>query len=193
MVFDIKTLQKRAYTPYHKECLYCIGNDIHASGIILILTCVFAYKMDDAAINDRTIFFSVIFILIGFAVSECFLNYRLSIISVFERNKAFEKKKVQICQIVEEASWSGHLWTSAISKLYPQSIDAGRYKLICQNDSGERIILRSVMSEKKRRIIAARIFDAKSTKCVVYYGCYSKIVMYYESNEKWTDIINHTF
>ena len=184
---DKKSIAKNAYAPYIKESLYCVEIFALVAGLILIIFAAFSVA---TGIN---VYIVPVIILSVYAVLDCILNHWLSILSAFERKCDWLECKLTIKAIKTEASWSGHMWESAIKKLYPKAWRVDRYKLICEDVDGKKIVLRSVMRGKKYQIIQDRVFNSLPTECSIMYGRYTKIVMYYKGKDIWTDKLNHMF
>ena len=66
-----------------------------------------------------------------------------------------------------------------------------RYKLICENEKKEKVVLRTVMSRRKHKLLVNQIFIEKGAKSFIYYGKRTKIVLCYKNGEAWTDKLNH--
>ena len=185
MVLD-KKIFKKAYSPYFKEARYCFIIYLCVSvSVVLFFVCF-------AAIKQIEVFLFLVPVLIVYALCEFATNYRLIFMIILE-NARCKKQTVIINRIVTEHSWSGHLWNSVLPKLYEKKQLVNRYKLICHDPNGKKVILRCVMSAKKCKFLQNRIFESLSTQCVIVYGKYSKIVICYESNQSWTDQLNHMF
>lgn len=113
---------------------------------------------------------------------------------MYEKRKCdWEKQNLVIDKIISEDTWTARLGESVIYKLYPKELHVYRYKLICYNQSGDKVVLRAVMSAKKYWIIQDRIFNSMSTDCIIYYGKLTRIVMMFKNQELWTDKLNHMF
>ena len=183
-----KKIAIRSYTPYFKESVYCLVIQVLVTG------CLCAVFVGVGVVYQITVWPILIGILIVAWVVELLLNQRLSMVALWELKKLkWNTAAVTILEISEEASWSGHIWESVISKLYPSNQRVGRYKLICQTKTGKKLVLRCIMSGKKWQIIQDRIFDKQSTECSIHYGTHTRIVMLYCSQEDWTDKLNHMF
>lgn len=183
-----KKFAKKAYKPYFFEARHCFMIYVLVSLIISVLFIAFSMIYD-----TNTIPF-LVSVLVIYLIADCLLNYRLSFMAMLEmKSLHWNKQELTIVKISKDYAWSGYLWTSVLPKLYPKEQRVDKYKLICKEESGENIVLRSVMSGKKYQIIQDRIFDSMPTKCTIYYGKISKIIMYYKNDEPWTDILNHNF
>ena len=181
-------LSKSAYEPYFKEALHCFQ-----MFVLVSLSCLCVSVAISVYANVNLLPFVAAFIIL-YALADCLLNYRLSLLALVESKKeAWDIEEFEIIKIFEEASWSGHLWKSTVARLYPQNLRVGKYKLKCRAKNGEITTLRAAMSGKKYQIIGERIFNSQVTKCKISYGKYSRIIIHYANGGEWTDKLNHLF
>lgn len=189
---DLRKLEKnalKAYQPYYEESSYCIWIYVVVSFVLVAVFLAFGHYAHDSKI--MVIGACIIGI---YAICEFFANHRLAVAALIEsKKKNWKKQKLTIRKIKTEASWSGHLWESVIPKLYPKGQSVSRYKIICMDENGQKVVLRIVMGGKKYQIIQDRVFQSLDTRCTIYYGAKSKIIIFFESNDVWTDRINHMF
>ena len=189
MDFDKKSIAIRAYSPYYREALYCLALSVR--DIIVIVLSYFLVFF----ISNMEPWKLYIAILVFYVLAISTIYYRVSILTLFEKKSCkWTVEKLAIQKIVQEASFSNHpCGKRTITKLYPKDVRMDRYKLICQNAEGKRVVLRTAMSGKKFQLIQDRIYYSLPTECKISYGKYSKIVMFYKSKELWTDQLNHLF
>lgn len=189
LFMDSKKKEKKArdaYRPYFKESMDTLIRSV------LIILCILTFSVAFSLVYENYFYLFATFAVFLYVICDCVLNYRLVILALIERKKnEWICEEIEVVRIKDEWVWSGYLWKSRLSKLYPKEMHVGRYKLECKNKEGKKINLRSVMSGKKYQILNDRIFYSRSTKCLVSFGRYTKIIMHYESNEKWTDQLNH--
>ena len=185
-----KHFERKVYEPYFKEVSHCFYNDIFLASVLLVLVIVISILISDYYF---LILYTKVFVI--FLIIEYLFIYHIFFKIIFERRKYdWCNQKVTIIKIVNEYSFSGNrLQGPIIPRLYPAKARVNRYKLICQNEDGKIIRLRSVMSAKKCFVIENRLSKSLSTNCTIYYGKHSKIVMFYKGEEKWTDLLNHIF
>ena len=189
MGLNKEEFERKAYSPYRKESQHCFSLFVFISLIFCILSCVLS------AIFNRNLMFLFIFALLIYSLLECILNFRIAILIFFEKRMCeWNNNEIIITKITKEHSASGPwLEGSALPKLYSADQHVNRYKMICINKKGEKIVLRTVLSIKKYRFIQERIFAELPMECIVHYGKYSKIIMFYQSKEDWCDKLNHIF
>jgi hypothetical protein len=188
MALDKDKISKKAYEPYFREAGHCFANFILISILVAIVFLSITYATGDNVIS------AALFIVAFYLVLDAIFNYRLSFLAMYEKRKCdWEKQNLVIDKIISEDTWTARLGESVIYKLYPKELHVYRYKLICYNQSGDKVVLRAVMSAKKYRIIQDRIFNSMSTDCIIYYGKLTRIVMMFKNQELWTDKLNHMF
>ena len=174
-----------SYRPYRKEALHCLGIFICILLTLSIPIALLAYTW------DSRILAWFILLTVGYIVVDCILIYRLSLISVYENKKCdWSIQKLTITKISQEFSWAFHWSADGISRLYPKELHFDKYKVVCKNEMGSRVVLRTAISGKKYQIIQNRLFENLDTTCTIYYGKHSKIIMLYKSNKTWTDQLN---
>jgi len=169
---------KRAYEPYVKEVLYCLGQDVMVFFIVMFLVVYF----------KKNIFIYMYILYIPLAI---LLNYRLCILIMLER--VFDKTilyEIELSKISRENSYSSK-WGGIIPELY-KNMHVNRYSIICSTIEGKNCRLRSVMSASK-----AQIFIDKGVKLhrhvTVVYGSLSKIIIHYEDNDDFSRKMNMMF
>lgn len=172
------TVVNKAYEPYIKEGIFCLFQGVLLA--ILVLLIAFASKIYWLLLNIPLYF-----------ISECYLNFRLPILFLCEKKHAWETRTVEItCVKYENSGTVKYGSGSIISKLYPKEQQVGRYKLICKNQSGKKLILRSVMPWKKYKLLVNRLLK-EPIKCRISYGKLSHVVFKYESDENWARTLNY--
>ena len=185
---DFNKYSKRAYAPYFKESIHCIEVFVFVSIILLVLFSILFVYLEISA------YYILIIGLVVYALLDCAFNHRLSILAVTEMRKGdWIKQEVVIKDIILEHSSSGYMGQSVIPKLYPKELGMERYKLVCENEKKEKVVLRTVMSRRKHKLLVNQIFIEKGAKSFIYYGKRTKIVLCYKSGEAWTDTLNHMF
>lgn len=188
MVFDKENITQRAYSPYNKMALYALPVTILIVFLSLIGACLLGYILN---VSFLFIFLPVALL---FITIQILLEYKTPLISLFERKRCeWVTEELTIQKIVKEYDFSSPWYTRTLPKLYSKEQNVDQYKLICRNQAGKRVVLRTAMSAKKYQLLQDRIFSNHSTNCTVSYGKYSKIVMLYRSPDAWTDQLNHMF
>ena len=182
-----KRLSNRAYEPFLLEARYNLITTIAISFFIIIMFIAFSI---DKKIDVSIMIFNV---LIFYFCLELALVYRICILVLFERKKCvWNEERVVIKKVkAYQSPCDSKNSESVISKLYPKGQRFDRYKVICQTESGKRLILRTVMSKKKHEIFFDALFDNKELECVIYYGKYTKIVMRYKGEHSCFDKLNY--
>lgn len=181
-----KKIASKVYEPYHREASYCLGISVIVITFLILLGVVLSSYVDN---NQVFLLFLPMILLYFFA--EIFLNFRISILAFFEKRECnWENQELTILKISEDISFSGK-FHSVIRKLYPKEMEFDRYRIVCEDKNGKKVVLKSAMSNKKRWKIVQRIFEQKSLTCNIYYGKHTQVVMYYKSTEHWTDVLNH--
>lgn len=195
-----------AYEPYRREALYCLRVD---------LLIVFCGAIIVTIAGMPRIWPSFYWIFPAYLLIELFLNYSLALIGTMEqRRELFIRRQVRIQKITREHSFSGR-WGSVISKLYPPNLMVDRYKMICLDENGEKLTLRSAMSLKKYRLLIERIDPAcrryhrgrrherpkpidrtaptELPLWTVTIGKYSHIILSYDDKDELCDFLNYQF
>ena len=180
------TLKERelhnAYEPYNREALYCLRVDI-----LLVLGLVIAFTLFGGWNYPQLYWVFPFYFLL-----ELIFNYSLAILGFFERKLGlFLQKKIKIVRITEDYSPSGH-WGSVIPKLYPKQVNVSRNKLICTDEDGKRLRLRSAMSGKKWQLLFDSI-EANPSQCTVTFGKLTHIVISYDDQNELCFQLNHNF
>jgi len=167
---------KKAYEPYCKEFIYCFIIDI----FIVISTIVIFITI--GALNE----FPIIFIIIPlYFIIECFINYRIFLLSRLEIKLSKNKtQNLKINKIKVESSASGWLWNSVIGKLYPKELGVERFKVECVDENNKTITLRMVMSIKKHEKFLYAIKSKPNSYESITYGAQTKIILYFNKQNK---------
>jgi hypothetical protein len=159
----------RSIAPYIREMLYCLVVDIAGCSFCALLFVL-------TGIHER---YPLLFIAFpAYLFVECFVNYRLVLLSLFERKHnciVFEKVIVEKKYI--ESSASGWLWNSAMSKLYPAENNMQRYRLRCRMTNGKKVFYRIAMSSVKAQRIQAVLINLQYGQVDITYLRYSRIVI----------------
>ena len=180
-------IRKQMYSPYHKEAMHCFISYILVSLALVVIFLAFSASLSFDYVG------TVLPIIVLYTVLETVLNFRLSLLALFEeKSLKFKKEALSIERISGDHSFSGH-YGSIIPKLYDRKLRVDRYKLICRNEQGKKVALRTVMSGKKYQLLQDRLFNSCDCGCDIIYGKYTKIVLFYGSKELWTDKMNHLF
>ena len=167
--------RKKAYAPYQKESLYCLPVDISCVALMIVF---FIY--------DEKAFFCV---TLAWELLWIFLNHRITLLSFGESLFChWESQELTLLKDKTEASFYART-SDSIYLLYPENLRVRKYKIICKNNQGKQIVLRSVMSASKAQLLA----DTMPMTCVVLYGRFSHIVFRYQSKEEWAYKCNHKF
>lgn len=175
----------RAYESYYREALYCLIVDVLISLEIIIIACL---------LNMPILIMLVPLMFLG----DCFINYRIAILSLIEKISMKNKKiEVKVVDIKIESSWSGWNFESVIPKLYPQKDNVLRYKIVCFDTSGKKKIFRIVMSRKKYlKFLEIFIKPSNTPMISITYGQFTRIVLYINAvnhkNEEICDL-NYMF
>lgn len=172
---------KKAYSPYYEEMYHCLLIDIPILLIGFLLMFI---------LNAPLVLYAFIGVLFGV---EIFLNYKLPILSLFERKfSMYSTESFDLIRLADEWSASGHLG-SVMTSLYPDKMRVCRYKILSLNSQRKKFKLRCVMSAKKSQILSDKILREKSLKATITYGRLTRIVIKYEDKDEWAKILNLKF
>ena len=173
-----------AYDPYNREALYSLRLDILIVLCLAILLALFGALPKYAA---------VFWVFPFYFLLELVFNYSLALLGRIESKKQlYASRQVRIQSIAEEYSPSGH-WGSVIPRLYPKQLNVSRSKLICLDDSGKRLRLRSVVSGKKWQALSDGIEAEPQKLRSVTYGKLTHIVISYDDKDELCFQLNHNF
>lgn len=101
---------------------------------------------------------------------------------------------LQIIAIKAENTYSSRGFGNIMPELYDKKLHVDRYKIICRNSSGRKIILRCVMSQKRKLLLLDAIKSSSPLPCSVTYGKFTHIIWHFDNkNDTWADTFNHTF
>ena len=124
---------------------------------------------------------------LGLAFTTC----RTALLSAVDRifNLTVTKQLV-FTKIKDDWSGSSRWDNSLICKFYDKKLIVDRRKLICKDEMGKRVVLRSVMSSKKCQAIASKIDANSGWEETVTYGKLSHIILKYESKDDFSRMLN---
>ncbi len=93
--------------------------------------------------------------------------------------------------ITEDYSPSSH-WGSVIPKLYPKQLNVSRNKLICTDEGGKTLRLRTAMSGKKWQLLFDSIESDPQPRANTF-GKLTHIVISYDDKDDLCFQLNHNF
>ncbi len=150
--------------PYKREMLYCMIID----SVVLSLT---------AAIILFTKVYELFFFLVIYILVEIMTNYYVFIASMVEfRLNKFDYSRVRVLLIRDELSFSGHLFTSAISFLYPKKDHMKRCIIIAEKKENKILKVRSAMSTKNAQNFSDKYISNQNQYVEICSGKYSKVL-----------------
>lgn len=186
-------IMKKLYSPYRRESLVYLIYDFIALAIIALTVAMSPVFVPEATGGEM---FKLAVLLIACHGSiSCTIFHGITLLSFFEiRNQKWKRQRLTIKRVINVPSFSGgRLDDNPISKLYPANMYVCRYWLICRNETGGLVILRSVMSEKKVLILCDQLRNATTVCCDISYGPCTRVVFRYHSTDEWADLLNHLF
>ena len=170
-----------AYSPYRKEATRCLAIDVLVSflcGIILFIV----------GIQTNAVW--TFWVIPIYFFIELFVNYKFAILSLIEeKNKCVVLAVVTIEKKEIEDSASGR-WGSIIPRLYPKELHMQRYKITCTDESGKKILLRSVMSINNAKLFNKMLETTSMCKRTIIAGKYSHIILKYCDRDDFALILN---
>ena len=171
---------ERAFAPYRKESVHCLLLDI----VISIIGFGMFMLMNIPEIDMGLFLVFPVYFLV-----EIFVNYRISILTLIEEHLLCVVRKdvtIENCQL--EYSPSGR-WGSVIPKLYPSIMKVARYKIMCTDENGKKVKLRSVMSLKNVQRFRKMVETTSHPQSVII-GKYSRIILKYCDKNDNTFVLN---
>ena len=181
-----KKLAARAYEPFFLEALH---NLIITTIVVLLITISLVIICKGK--NVSALIF-ILPILLLYITLELVFTYKTCILALLERKKSlWEEKTVVIKKIVAFRSGADPMMDSAMSKIYPKKMSVDRYKVICETEEGDKLVLKTVLSFRKYWLFFSALSKQKELKCKFYYGKYSKIIMYCKGNGELFDKMNY--
>lgn len=182
-----KRVARVAYEPYTKEATHSLFVYLLVSGLFVLGTVgLFSFGQSVNALYLGASLWAV------YTVMEGIMNFRVFFCILSERRRStWLEQELTIIQIKQAFSVSGQwLEGSCIPRLYPKAQRMDAYVLICKNAQEKQVVLRTAISGQKWQILQDRLCD-RPLKCTVRYGAYSRIVMWYLSDDPTTDKLNH--
>ena len=169
------------YAPYRKEAFICIWIDsVIAISLILLLLLAGAG-------------WCLLIVLPLFAALTVPINYRTILRARREaREDAFERMTVEITDVRPLRSAAGY-GGAILREMYPKSLRAGRYRILCRRGDGTREVLFCVMSEEKGRLMREAIDRGEMKDVVVVFGVKSKILIGFEADGGVLQSLNRRF
>ena len=169
------------YAPYRKEALYC-----------LIIDIVIAVSLTLLLLLAGAGWFLLI-ILPLFAAGTVLINYRTILRARREiKEDAFVTGTVEILDVKELRSAAGY-GGAILRELYPRSLRAGRCRIVCRAEDGEKLILSCVMSEEKRRLIREAIDRGQMKQISLTWGAHSRIPILFGESGSLANTLNQKF
>lgn len=170
---------KMAYSPYRREALRCLIIDIAVAAAVSVLFFLVGAQ------------WFLLILLPLFFVWESLVNYIWALLSFSEvRGARFETASVELIRVKDEHSASGH-FGSALKELYPKSLHVGRYRILCRDGQGRKIVLRCIMSEEKWQILRDGIDVTGTLPRSVTFGKRSHILLSFNDGDALAEALNH--
>lgn len=167
------------YAPYRKEAICCLIIDL-VIAISLVLLLLLA----------RAGWFLVPILPIFFAVTF-FLNYLTPLrIRREMRGELYETATLEVREVKEVFSAAGY-WGTILKEVYPKALRVGHRKLICCAEDGSRVVLHSIMSADKERLLREGIDQGQTKKLCVTYGKQTHILLGCNDRGELADMLNH--
>lgn len=169
---------QNTYEPYRKEAFYCLIIDIVVAVSIVLLLLL-----------ARAGWF-IVPILPLFALCTFCINY-LPMLRVRKesRGEMYETVTAEILEIRETHTAAGY-WGTVLKESYPKALHVGKYKIVCRDTNGQKLILQCVMSEQKQQLLRDGIDRKELSGCAITYGKLSHIIQSYDSCGKLADALN---
>jgi len=157
---------KYAYKPYREEALHCLIVDV-----ILCLCMVALF----AAINFGLSFLA--FLIPAYLLLECFLNYRVALLSFLEnRLGRYLQSEYEFESDEIEYSFSEKHGDSVLSKQKIMEKTIYKYVLLCKDKNGECVTLRMCMDYNKRKVLEDYVRNTQG-KIHIAYGKYTGVIV----------------
>ena len=173
----------KQYIPYFKESIY----QFFSVSCALIIGIVVLIAVD--VVN----LMGIVIIAIIVMSMDLVLNHLVSILAIFDiMFKTNKTSVVHIKKIKVVISFTGK-YDNAITTLYPEEQRVDKYRLICITDDGKKLILRSVMSGKKRQIISDIVRKDGNKSFNITYGRFSHIIISYNGKDDLSKILTRRF
>ncbi len=170
-----------AYAPYKKEATYSLVIDA-----VVALSIVLLFFLAGAQ-------WFLLAVVPLYGLFAYLLNYRTVLRARKEaREELTEMATADILSIKEHRTLSGCFGT-VMRELYPKSMRAAQHKLICRGEDGTELVLRCVMSERKRQWIQEGIDSGRLWGRALVYGRDTKILLYFTDPGDTADTFNHMF
>lgn len=154
--------------PYRREMIYCMKID---SILLIIFT---------AIIFVSNVYQLFVFVVI-YLTLEMMTNYYVYLACLIEyRLNMFCIKKVKVIKLREEIAYSGWMFSSAISFLYPKAKQMKRYIIIANEEQNAVLKVRSVMSVKNAQNFSDNHINKQNVHVYLFYGKLSKVLYSYK-------------
>ena len=169
------------YAPYRKEAFYCLFIDsVIAVSIILLLLLAGAGWF-------------LLIVLPLFAALTIPINYLTVLRARREvREGGLERESVEITDIRPMRAAAGY-GGAILREVYPKSLRAARYRMICRRADGSRMMLFCVMSEEKGRLMREAIDGGQMKDVTITFGSRSKIFAGFEAYGGVLQSLNRRF
>ena len=178
-------LIKKAYAPYNKEALHCLGINII---VLIIITTMFAYGYSQR--NFSWVWITYVVLILVYLSIEFLLYYRVWLLSKIEyKRKAYTIKKLKLYKLKSEYTltkgYTADIFSMDIGTLYPKEMYVEKCKIICMDESGKKYRLRMVMSGDKQMKLRKAIESRGNTYLPITFGKLTKIMLWCDwTNEK---------
>ena len=171
---------QNAYAPYHKEAFYCLIIDI-----VIAVSLTLLLLLAGAG-------WFLLGILPLFAVCTLLINHRTALRARKECREGAEVTATwEIRKIRESVSAAGY-WGMILREMFPKALHVSRCTITCRNGQGEQIVLHSIMSEAKRRLLCDAMDRGQLKQVSLTYGPRSRILLACHDRGEWADALNHT-
>lgn len=177
-----KKIIDRCYKPYRDEALYAFIRDVAVflACILFLVVIIFTQgRVEKNLITFLSVFAIFLFVFLFLS------SFSIHILSVIER-KRYKAKEIKLkieCIELEYCFFTGIKGRSSISKLYPETMEVDRFKIICRDENNKKVALRSVMSRKKHWMILAYLETHQDEYLYITCGELTKIVLYYKDGK----------
>lgn len=177
-----KKIVERCYKPYLDESLYAFIRD-GAMFFICVLFLIIIMLVENRFEKELIVTLSLMMILLF--VFLFLITLWIPVLSAIERKYCgYKEIELRIERIeLEYCFFTGIKGRSCIRKLYPETMGIDRFIIICRDENNKKVKLRSIMTQKKDRMILDYIEAHKEENLSLTYGNLTKIVLYYKDSK----------
>jgi len=189
--YQLKML-KLAYEPYQ--------NEAYTQLIAWIIVCLFTVGMSILCVYYDYFgnFALCIITLIGLvcAIYRIWRNFIRYLIypSIEIRFHKCICAELQIVRIRFDNTMIKRYGGNIMPDLYDKKQDVDRYKFICLDSKGKKVVLRAAISYKRKDSLFDALEKTNPLPCSVTYGKFTHIIWHFDNKkDQWADYYNHTF